>query len=169
MFRLVGFIRDRLRKHHFICEIILLFLLVGIIYFGVKGALVLGFQSTSPMMGVTSDSMTHSGDQWRAYYEERGYDTTEFPFQGGVYPGDLVFVRGVDSSEGVHIGDVVIWQKNSKRIIHRIAIKENDQEGPYFRTRSDKYHALDRKIRSEDIIGKAVLTIPYLGYPSTWF
>lgn len=161
-------IRDKVWKYPWVGEIIVMFLLVGVIYFGVRGAMVLSFQTTSPMMGVDKDSMTHPDDSWKDYYEDKVDDVSDLPFQGGLQPGDLVIVEGVSSPDEVDIGDVIIWEKSSgKRIIHRVAVKEEDDDGWYWRTRSDKYKIKDPgKIRLDEIVGKAVFSIPYLGYPS---
>lgn len=159
-------IRNKLRRYPFVREIISLLLLVGVIYFGVKGAMVLALQTTSPIMGVSQDSMTHPDESWRNCYE----NTSEFPFRGGLQPGDLVIIEGVDSPEDVNVGDVIIWEKGERRIIHRVAENGKDAKGLYFRTRSDKYKDLDPvKVRLDDIAGKATFSIPYLGYPSIWF
>lgn len=165
-----GLAGGKIKGNSFLREIISLLLLVAIIYFGIKGAMFLAFRTSSPMMGVTSDSMSHPDGSWRSYYEANGYDPSQFPFTDGIQTGDLVVVRGVSSLDDIEVGDVIIWQKSKKRIIHRVAEKENDSDGVYLRTRSDKYEVQDPvKIRFEDIIGEAVFSIPYLGYPSIGF
>lgn len=163
-------LKDKLREYTLIREVISLFIIVGVLYFGVKGILILGLQTSSPMRGVTLDSMTHpkNDNYWRIYYEDIGYDTSNFPFQGGIQPGDLVILKGVHSLEDVQIGDVIVWKRGRGPIIHRVAVKDNDGESFYFRTRSDKYQVMDRKIRVDDIVGEVIFSIPYLGYPSTW-
>lgn len=151
----------------FLVELISLFLLVGTIYFGVKGVLVLGFRTTSPMMGVSSGSMYHHDNSWKNFYLNENYDPSEFPFQNGLQEGDLVLVEGVNSYEDIEIGDVIIWQKGqSKRIIHRVI--EIDENSDYIVTHGDNNppNAVETGIRLEDVIGKAVYSVPYLGYPS---
>lgn len=165
---LIGSLGDKLREYSLIRDVISLFIIVGILYFGIKGILILGLQTSSPMRGVKFDSMTHPDNSWRAYYEARHYDTSSFPFQGGVQPGDLVILKGVHSPEDVKIGDVIVWKRGRGPIIHRVAAKDNDGESFYFRTRSDKYGSMDRRIRLNDIMGKVIFSVPYLGYPSTW-
>lgn len=162
--------RGKIKGNSFLREIISLLLLVAIIYFGIKGAMFLVFRTSSPMMGVTSDSMSHPDESWESYYEANGFDPSEFPLTDGIQTGDLVVVRGVSSIDDIEIGDVIIWQKSKKRIIHRVAENGKDSNGVYFKTRSDKYEVQDPgKIRFEDIIGEAVFSIPYLGYPSIGF
>ncbi len=151
-------------------EIISVLVLVGLIYFGFRGSMILAMGTTSPMTGVTGDSMTHPDDSWKDYYLERGYDVSDFPLNDGLEQGDLVVVKGVNSLEDTQIGDVIIWRYEERRIIHRVAEIRNDSEGPYLKTRSDKYQVQDqKKIRLNDIVGEAIFSIPYLGYPATWF
>lgn len=159
-------IRDRISVHPLLYEIISLLLLVGIIVFAVKGGLILGLQSSSPIMGVSSGSMTHSDDSWKYYYYRENYDPSEFPFQRGIREGDLVFVKGVDSYEDISVGDVVIWWDGDRelKIIHRIV--EINKDRNYIRTKGDAVPQPDDKIPFKNIIGKAVFSIPYLGYPS---
>lgn len=149
-------------------EIISLILLVGIIYFLVKGGLVLGFRTPSPMMGVSSGSMDHADGSWKDYYVEKGYEVSEFPFQNGLQKGDLVFVRGVNSIEDIERGDVVVfwWGRGGqrKRIIHRVA-EINEDKGT-ISTKGDANLVLERDIYIKNVIAKAVTSVPYLGYPS---
>ncbi len=148
-------------------EIISLFLLVGMIYFFVKGGLILGFQTTSPMMGVSSGSMNHTDGAWKDYYIDKEYTVSEFPFQNGLQIGDLVFVQGVSSIDGVQVGDVVVfwWEDGSRRrIIHRVAkVNENKET---ISTKGDANPVLEKSIEFDNVIGKAVFSVPYLGYPS---
>lgn len=152
-------------------DILIIVIIVGVIYFGFRGSMMLALGTTSPLTGVTGDSMTHTDNSWKNYYIEKGYDVSKFPLKGGLEPGDLVIVKDVDSIKDIQTGDVVIWHKRGgKRIIHRVAVIENQSGEPYIRTRSDKYQVLDQeKIEIDEIVGKAIFAIPYLGYPSTWF
>lgn len=149
-------------------EIVSLFLLVGFIYFLIQGGLVLCFRTSSPMMGVSSGSMDTEDEGWRGYYEDGNENPSEFPFQNGLQEGDLVFVRGLNSLEDIEVGDVVVfWWKGpegKKRIIHRVA-KINEAENT-ISTKGDDNPFLETGIYFENVIGKAVFSVPYLGYPS---
>lgn len=160
-----SFIKKSLEENPVIVEVISLFLVVGVIYFGVKGAMILGFRTPSPMMGVSSGSMRHLDGSWKNYYEQENYNPSTFPFQGGLERGDLVFVKGVDSFNDIQIGDVIVWQKgDGKRIIHRVADINEEQRS--FSTKGDANLESERGIRLKHVIGKAVFSVPYLGYPS---
>ncbi len=161
---------EELDNQEFILEIIAWILFIGILYFAVKGSLVLSLQTTSPMVGVSGDSMTHPGDNlWNDWYLEKGFENvTSFPFQDGLHNGDLVILKGVHSFEDINIGDVIVYMDDEpgdrEKVIHRVAVI--NKEGGFIRTRSDKYGGLDPKIQIDDVIGKAVLSVPYLGYPA---
>lgn len=164
--------RGKLRKYPLALEILVIFLLVGVFYFGVKGAMVLSLKTTTPMMGVTSRSMTHPDDFWKGPFRGRVEDVSELPFQDGVQLGDLVIVQGVGSPDDIEIGDVIIWWdwRRDLRIIHRVYDIGEDREGWYCITKGDNNPGPDDpKIRMGDIVGKAVFSIPYLGYPSVRF
>ncbi len=153
-----------------VIEFISLLLLVGVVVFGVRGALILGLRTTSPMFGISSGSMEHSDDHWQEYFLKRNYDPSDFPFQQGLQKGDLVFIRGVDSLDDVQVGDVIVfhstWGIEDRLIIHRIA-DVNRSEG-YVITKGDANPNPDPEvIPLEAIRGKAIFSIPYLGYPST--
>lgn len=152
----------------FLKEVISIFLAIGIFYFAIKGAFILSFQCTSPAMGVSGTSMTHEGGDWKEYYIRNGMDqVSEFSFQEGLHNGDLVFVEGVDSVKELNVGDVIVWNRGDERIIHRV-IKINRDEG-YVRTKGDHNTVPDAPIiQSYQIVGRAVFSIPYLGYPISW-
>lgn len=135
---------------------------MGVFFFGVNGVLVLGLRTNSPIVGVSGNSMTHGDNVWADFYSDN--EITNFPFQEGINQGDLVFVKGANSIDELKVGDVVVWRDRGKRIIHRVAIKKEN----FVVTRGDNNRYLDRKIGSDEIIGKAVISIPYLGYPSLW-
>lgn len=165
-----GKIKNELRKHPFIRDVVLLSLMIGIIYFGVKGVLILGLQNPSPMMGVEGTSMIHPDNSWSNYYEERGYDPDEFPFQDGLQPNDLVIIKGIGSTQNVEVGDVIVWKDETGRsTIHRVVDVSKGPRGWYFKTKGDHNLIKDPYIiRPDDVLGKAIFSIPYLGYPSRW-
>jgi len=155
-------------------EIVSIFILVGFAYFLIEGSLVLGFRTTTPVTVVSSNSMNtpHTQD-WQHDYEGRGYTPENFPFQDGLQVGDLVFVRGVSSLDEVEVGDVVVfWQGDvggSKRIIHRVYGKGVEQGRDYITTKGDANNGsgdYEIRIGEQRVVGKAVVSLPYLGYPA---
>ena len=155
-------------------EIVSIFLLVGFAYFLIEGSLVMGFRTTTPVTVVSSTSMdTPDSQDWQFDYQERGFDPENFSFQNGLQVGDLVFVRGVSSVDEVEVGDVVVfWQQDvgeSKRIIHRVYGKDVEQGQHFITTRGDGNQGsgeYERWIGEDRLVGKAVFSVPYLGYPA---
>lgn len=159
--------RKGLKKHPMIRELLSLLLILGAVYLGVKGAMILSLQTTSPMMGVSGTSMTHEDSSWKTYYYDHGAEPSSFPFKGGLNPGDLILVRGIGSINDVEIGDVVIWDKGKGATIHRVA--KINLKNDYIRTKGDHNPVLDYEIiHPKHIVGKAIVSIPYLGFPALW-
>ena len=78
--------------------------------------------------------------------------------------GSLIFVR---PAAGYANGDIItVRTGDEKTVTHRIIEVLNTDIGPAFRTKGDNNEEADPvEIALADIIGKTVLTVPYLGYP----
>lgn len=156
----------------FVRSLVSMFLLVGILFFGARGILILSLQTSSPMMGVSSGSMNHrynEGPHWENFYIERGINPENFPLQNGLQKGDLIFVKGVDSLSDIQVGDVVVHgEAYGRPIVHRV-FEINLEEG-YFCTHGDANDEdiIERGISFKKVRGKVVFSVPYLGYPSLW-
>lgn len=157
----------RVLRHGIVQELLVIVLILAVLYFGIKGALILSLQTETPMMAVKSNSMRHD-DNWREYYElERDppVDTSGFPFQEGFERGDLVIVEGVNSPGGIDIGDVIVFNREGEAhpIVHRVAVIEDMQ----YKTKGDSRRNPNPDpgwIEFDDVIGEVVLVIPKLGY-----
>lgn len=159
-----------------------LVLLVVLIRFVLFPLLSLATGSTLPLVVIESCSMYHNSnfDTWwnanSAWYESHNItkaDFETFPFKNGLNKGDIIFVWGRSS---YNIGDVIIFQPNSGSsaphpIIHRV-VAENP-----FQTKGDNNIAQltagnpgnvenidETNISPNQIIGKSVFRIPYLGW-----
>lgn len=146
-----------LTRHPFVKDLISLALIVGVIYFGFKGGMVLALQNSSPMRGVTSNSMKPT-------------------FQRG----DLLIIEGVDSPSDIKENDIIVFERYMKGnrviipkrpIVHRVIHITTTANGELlFKTRGDANPSYDMEIVSpEDVLGRVVYWIPYLGYPSIMF
>ena len=165
----------RVVKHDLAYETITFFLLLGILYFGVSGAMMMALRVETPLRPVIYNCMRHDdGDEtWRVCYEEEGYDDetiSKFPFQGGFEEGDMLIVQGVGSPEEIKVGDVIIfdYQLGKPPYVHRV-LKTPTETEPYFVTKGDRNVNTER-VYFENIRGKAILAIPNLGWlsPSLW-
>lgn len=79
-----------------------------------------------------------------------------------INPGDAILIKKVDENK-LQIGDVITFVKEEKNITHRIVNIETNDKIEYT-TKGDNNNLEDEeKIVYEDIEGKLVITIPYLG------
>ncbi len=178
-----------------IVNIIIIFLLIKfIIYPGVGG--IMGTQF--PVVAVVSESMEHSlnehedryfmcgntfeerisfeFEEWwdicgEWYEEEVGItiaDFENFPFQNGLYKGDIIISTGRDI-EDIEVGDVIIFESNRPiPIIHRVVEKVEGEE-VYVKTKGDNNRGYEQslgeeKVTEDRILGVANYRVPYLGY-----
>lgn len=74
---------------------------------------------------------------------------------------DLVFVEAEDDYD---VGDVVVYQNGKDLIIHRVVKKDGED----FVTRGDANNADDDPILLEDIKGKMIFKIPFIGLIFKW-
>ena len=160
-------------------SLVLLVVLIRFVFFPLL-SLVTG--SSLPLVVIESCSMYHesSFDSWwnehSEWYEANGIEKTDFekfPFRNGLNKGDIIFVWGYSNYKS---GDIIIFEPNLGSsalhpIIHRVVA-----EGPY-QTKGDHNFAQlvggdpansqnidETNIDKEQIIGKSVFRIPYLGW-----
>jgi signal peptidase I len=85
----------------------------------------------------------------------------EFKFKNGFNTGDIMVLRGINP-EKIEIGDTIVYMSKTAPypIIHRVVdIKENT-----FITKGDHNSGADAPVEEKQIIGKATLRIPLLGW-----
>lgn len=110
---------------------------------------------------------------WQAcgdWYEETSITKEEFSgysFKNGFNTGDIIVLKGTPP-ERIEKGDVIVfYASKSYPIIHRVVEKRYENDSLFFTTKGDhnaKPGSDDTNIRSENIIGKAVFRIPYVGW-----
>lgn len=111
-------------------------------------------------------------------YYEKEYNLTkeefnEFPYESGLNIGDVMILYG-QKPKKIEVGDVIVFKpeddnfyKKRGPVIHRVVKKTQEGEKLYFTTKGDhnskSQENFETKIPEENIIGKAVFRIPYLG------
>ena len=185
--------------------VVLLFLSILLVVYIIYPLLGLFMNTSLPVVAIVSGSMEHgvsadgnicgntpqrdySGrmnldDWWNYcgnYYEEEFLiskdDFLGFPYSGGMYIGDVVFLRGVDG-EDIEVGDVLIFEPGNRNwyeahgpVIHRV-VEINEEGGEYyFTTKGDANEGVEigdfeRDIPEDRVFGVATTRIPYIGYP----
>lgn len=128
-----------------------------------------------PIVSVVSESMYHqsSFDEWwqqsRGYYEAYSIgrdDMLSYKNPNGLAIGDLLFVTAPDN---INVGDIVIYQKGSITVVHRVVqISGSGSEATYM-TKGDNPNtnsAPDSGLRAKsELLGKVRFSLPLLGYP----
>ena len=95
----------------------------------------------------------------------RAYVITSDSMEPAINNGDAIVVKNCEE-EDLQTGDVITFEQNQKIITHRIQKIEEDQttnEKTYI-TKGDNNNIEDSEnIKFSAIIGKCILTVPYLG------
>lgn len=135
-----------------------------------------------PVVAVVSGSMEHDGsfDDWwssravcadsrctqEQWYREKGISEDEFTnfiFNNGFNKGDIIILFGSEA-ERVEVGDVIVFASTEAYpIIHRV-VEVNEGS---FETKGDHNPMkgpVDVDIKPEQLLGKAVFRVPYLGW-----
>ena len=85
------------------------------------------------------------------------------------YRGDAVIYKKVSSPEEYAIGDILVFKKESRTIVHRIIEIEHVGDEYIYYTKGDNNEAPDGyPILYADTIGKYVIKVKYIGVPSVY-
>lgn len=147
-------------------SIILIVVGIKFIFFPLM-ALITG--TALPLVVVESCSMYHesSFDEWwnqnSVWYESKGIMQSEFKdfsFKNGLNKGDIILVWGYSN---YNIGDIMIFNAPTKYpIIHRIiSLEPLSTKGDH---NVGQIEGIEKDIKENAIIGKAIAKIPYLGW-----
>lgn len=113
------------------------------------------------------------------WYEENNInqdDFSEFSLRNGFSKGDIILVLGRFDPK---IGDIIIFKAEDssapRPIIHRIVSingeiisTKGDHNSQQLRKGNNIFDTDETSINKDQIIGKAILKIPYLGWPKIW-
>ena len=169
-------------------NIVLAFVLIKFIVYPGLGLIL---QTNYPIVAVVSSSMEHNSkfDDWWSnagkWYTDNDItkeDFIEFPLKNGFNKGDIMVLIG-RKPEKINQGDVIVFISHQRRpkadpIIHRVIKKWEEEEKYFIHTKGDNYKTNkesinscdsrgcvdENKISEEQLIGKAVIKIPLLGY-----
>ncbi|MFH0797860.1 MAG: signal peptidase I [Candidatus Woesearchaeota archaeon] len=156
-----------------IVSVIIAFVLVKFVIYPVLG-LILG--TSFPVVAVVSGSMEHNGmgfeEWWQAngqWYEAKGItedDMHSYRFRNGFNKGDIMIILGV-KPENIKNGMVIVYSTARYKypIIHRVVDSGGDSGKLYLETKGDNNSQSDpEQVPSGNVLGRAVLKIPYLGW-----
>lgn len=82
--------------------------------------------------------------------------------------GDIAIIQKCNAND-INVGDIIEYQMDGYTVIHRV-IQKNQKKGEfYFTTKGDNNNTPDdKKVSEEQLIGKLIFKIRYLGYPAIW-
>lgn len=82
--------------------------------------------------------------------------------------GDVAIIKKCNPND-VIVGDVIQYQMDGYTVVHRVIEKNQSKGQVTFITKGDNNNSPDAKPVSEDqLIGKAIFKIKYIGYPAIW-
>jgi len=162
-----------------IVDIILMFLIVKFIIFPLMS---LALATSLPFVIIESGSMEHQGDfdQWfslhGSWYLEHNITEPEivaWKWSDGLDKGDIIIVKGL-KNYNYSMGDVIIFKVENQNtpIIHRIIEIKEENNTIMFSTKGDHNDGqlpYEHDIQKEQIIGKAIMRIPKLGWVKLFF
>jgi signal peptidase I len=175
-----------------IVNILLAFIIIKFILYPGIG-LLLG--TNLPVVAVISESMEHDGsfDKWwdspalcdvsngsvrscsqNEWYASRGITKEAFlgyDMSNGFNKGDIIILRGTTYEE-LQVGEILVYQsKLAYPVIHRVIAKTDmiETKGDHNQRQIYDSRINERYITKEQIIGRAWVKVPYLGYVKIWF
>ncbi len=77
--------------------------------------------------------------------------------------GDMVITRTVPA-ESIKVGDIIRFQRNNAYVLHRVIDIQKDAAGIVFITRGDGNNTDDPPVTEDMLEGKAIFTIPKIGW-----
>lgn len=88
---------------------------------------------------------------------------------GAINKGDAIVFEQYDAKDEIKIGQVIIFNKDNRKIVHRVIdIKKVNGEIRYTTKGDANQEKDDGYITEDDISGICKIRIAYIGYPSIW-
>lgn len=87
-----------------------------------------------------------------------------------IHVGDGILAHKVKTDEEVEKGDIIVYEHDGRKIVHRVVSKSPNEEGKtIYLTQGDANNTDDGvELTIDEIEGKVIITIPYIGMPSVW-
>ena len=102
-------------------------------------------------------------------------DFAEFPMKNGFNKGDIIVLIG-KKPEDIGTGDIIVFRSNRPDpIIHRVVDVRTSNGKFVFQTKGDNNKESlkgvidETNINQDQVIGKSLFKIPYLGFIKIWF
>lgn len=93
----------------------------------------------------------------------KAYIVTTDSMQPSINAGDIVIVKN-GKKDKIRQGDVITFNQNDEVITHRVIKNITEESNVEYITKGDNNNTEDIfKVKYDDVIGKVIITIPYLG------
>jgi signal peptidase I len=157
----------------FAITLLLAFVIIKFIFFP---GLSLITGTSLPLVIVESCSMYHHDNGFENTFESDVYsdyglsldDTSNWIFQNGFSKGDVIFVV---AAKNIEVGDVIIFNAGAQYpLIHRVVGADDSYstKGDNYKT-NDKQLNGEKSISEEQLIGKALFKVPFIGWTKLIF
>lgn len=85
-----------------------------------------------------------------------------------LFAGDVAIIQKCNSND-IIVGDIIEYQMEGYTVIHRV-VEKNQKNGEFFFiTKGDNNKQADAlEVRENQVIGKVIFKIKYIGYPAIW-
>ncbi len=92
-------------------------------------------------------------------------DFEDFRFKNGFNKGDIMVLKGT-KPEKIQLGGTIVYMSKTATypIIHRIVDIENLEDTYTFTTKGDHNSGADLAVNEKQVIGKAIIRVPLLGW-----
>jgi signal peptidase I len=119
-----------------------------------------------PMLAVASGSMCMLPGPY--------CDGWSHPFERTLHVGDLIIVQGVNISDIYAArypnGTIIVFHQlyGDELIVHRAISRTVENGQVYYVTKGDGNSLPDQPIPADNVVGKVILRIPYIGWLALW-
>ena len=85
-----------------------------------------------------------------------------------IFVGDIAIIKKCNPND-IIVGDIIEYQMEGYTVIHRVIEKKQNNGEFSFITKGDNNGVPDKDaVREDQLIGKMIFKIKYLGYPAIW-
>ncbi|MGL4992241.1 MAG: signal peptidase I [Sarcina sp.] len=118
------------------------------------------------IIGILAINFLSRSDKLFNILKLRNYVILSGSMEPHIMTGDMVFVKKASAND-VQVGDVITFNYDEYVVTHRLMDK--DETSGTLGTKGDNNDKPDNKrINNEDVIGKVVFRVPYVGYLITY-
>jgi signal peptidase I len=82
--------------------------------------------------------------------------------------GDVAIIKKCNAND-ISVGDVIEYQMEGYTVVHRVIEKKQKNGEYFFKTKGDNNTTADNdEVNEDQLIGKCIFKVKYLGYPAVW-